>query len=64
MTKIDLKIFVESGRKAGSARGPQKTRGDSEYYRALSKKAVAARKAKKELENAQENAAPEHRRDD
>jgi hypothetical protein len=48
---IDRQVFVTSGAKGGRTSGPSKRRGDPEYYRALSKKAAAARKRKREERN-------------
>ena len=48
-TSDEVKKFLsEIGRKGGSATGQSKVRGDSEYYRGISAKAVQARKARKE----------------
>ena len=41
------KFMREIGRKGGQASGETKRRGDSEYYKALSAKAVAAIRARK-----------------
>lgn len=51
MKKIDPQVFVRSGAKGGSAKGPQKRRSD-EFYKRLAAASVAARKAKKESRNA------------
>lgn len=48
MSKIDRNFFVEMGRAGGKARGPSKRRGSKAYYEALSAKAAAARKRKRE----------------
>lgn len=56
MTKIDRQLFVGTGAKGGSKKGPSKRRGDSEYYRELAKKAAATRKAKKETDDAKKDA--------
>ena len=40
------KFILDSVRKAGSAKGECKRRGDSEYYRQLSKKRKPAKKNK------------------
>jgi len=47
MVKFDRQLFVAAGAKGGRATGPSKVRGTPEYYRELSAKAAAARKAKK-----------------
>jgi hypothetical protein len=51
MKKIDPQVFITSGAKGGSAKGPQKRRSD-EFYQRLAAASVAARKAKKEAKNA------------
>jgi general stress protein YciG len=43
-TPTKNKAAQELGRKGGMASGPSKSRGDSEYYRKLAKKAVDKRK--------------------
>ncbi len=40
--------LVSIGSKGGKATGKSKVRGNSEYYKAISKKAAAARKAKRD----------------
>jgi hypothetical protein len=43
-----IKDYLASiGSKGGKATGKAKVRGDADYYRAISKKAAAARKAKR-----------------
>lgn len=45
MSKNSIKNYLSKiGRKGGSATGKRKSRGDADYYRELSRKAIAARR--------------------
>jgi len=45
--KPDIKAYLaEIGRRGGKKKGVSKLRGDVDYYKEISKKAVAARKKK------------------